>query len=267
VHTLLLQRSPACCSLRWLGCTRCLQWPPRFRIHVWVSFCCCVRWRRERMHALLKPRKHQSGGPPRRAPDSQPSGAQFRAPRASSALRLLEAVGLAAGTVAAMLLLSYSLGTCVDVPKWHEKNYGFTLKCESGYNDLATAFMSFPDETIRHLFSLGSLTPQCALAPVLTLILTLPYTAPLSLGSLTLQCAPAPVQPQRPRAGVRALDVRAARARPKPQAALRRLCGLGVRGRRARREWLQGSQCCRAGRPRLRPANSPVLVVRGPWSA
>ena len=34
--------------------------------------------------------------------------------------------------------------------------------CGAGYNDLATAFMSFPDETIRRLFSLGSLTPQCA---------------------------------------------------------------------------------------------------------
>lgn len=33
--------------------------------------------------------------------------------------------------------------------------------CVAGYNDLATAFMSFPDETIRRLFSLGSLTPQC----------------------------------------------------------------------------------------------------------
>ncbi|KAK9844167.1 hypothetical protein WJX81_006719 [Elliptochloris bilobata] len=85
---------------------------------------------------------------------------RFRAPRGSNTLRLLEAVLLAAGAVALMLLLSYSLGTCVDVPKWHEKNYGFTLKCEKGYNDLATAFMSFPDETIRRLFSLGSLTPQ-----------------------------------------------------------------------------------------------------------
>ena len=59
-------------------------------------------------------------------------GRQFRAPRGNNALRLLEAVLLAMGTVAAMLLLSYSLGTCVDVPKWHEKNYGFTLKCTTG---------------------------------------------------------------------------------------------------------------------------------------
>ena len=47
-------------------------------------------------------------------------------------LRLLEAVLLAAGTVAIMLLLSYGLGTCVDVPEWHEKNYGFTLRCDKG---------------------------------------------------------------------------------------------------------------------------------------
>ena len=57
---------------------------------------------------------------------------QFRAPRCNNALRLLEVVLLAAGTVALMLLLSYGLGTCVDVPAWHEKNYGFTLKCDKG---------------------------------------------------------------------------------------------------------------------------------------
>lgn len=28
------------------------------------------------------------------------------------------------------------------------------------FNDLATAYMAFPDRTISHLFSLGSLTPQ-----------------------------------------------------------------------------------------------------------
>lgn len=33
------------------------------------------------------------------------------------------------------------------------------------YNDLATAFMAFPDKTISHLFSLGSLTPQVSTCP------------------------------------------------------------------------------------------------------
>ena len=130
---------------------------------------------------------------------------QYRAPRADNARRLLEAAGLAALTVVMMLALSYFAGTCVDVPDWHEKDYGFTFHCTDGapaasvpgppaydwapdlaaqlgatgrwvlsliqflfdwpcfpgrYNDLATAFMAFPDKTIGHLFSLGSLSPQ-----------------------------------------------------------------------------------------------------------
>ena len=37
----------------------------------------------------------------------------------------------------------------------------FTSGASAGsFNDLATAYMAFPDRTISHLFSLGSLTPQ-----------------------------------------------------------------------------------------------------------
>ncbi|EIE22417.1 hypothetical protein COCSUDRAFT_16693 [Coccomyxa subellipsoidea C-169] len=84
-----------------------------------------------------------------------------RAPRAENWKRMAEAAILAAITVVMMLALSYFLGTCVEVPDWQQKNYGFTFHCPEGkYNDLATAFMAFPDKTISHLFSLGSLTPQ-----------------------------------------------------------------------------------------------------------
>ena len=34
------------------------------------------------------------------------------------------------------------------------------LLLAGSFNDLATAYMAFPDRTISHLFSLGSLTPQ-----------------------------------------------------------------------------------------------------------
>ncbi|BDA43411.1 H(+)/Cl(-) exchange transporter 7 [Coccomyxa sp. Obi] len=84
-----------------------------------------------------------------------------RAPRTNNRLRMAEGAGLAALTIVMMLALSYFLGTCVEVPDWQQKNYGFTFHCPEGkYNDLATAFMAFPDKTISHLFSLGSLTPQ-----------------------------------------------------------------------------------------------------------
>ena len=35
-----------------------------------------------------------------------------------------------------------------------------SLLLAGSFNDLATAYMAFPDRTISHLFSLGSLTPQ-----------------------------------------------------------------------------------------------------------
>lgn len=133
---------------------------------------------------------------------------QIRAPRHRGLLRVAESAGLAALTVVTMLGLSYFMGTCVEVPQWQEKDYGFTLNCPAGMsaanscrqspatigipsivhhtefslalqlcllqtwleayawldagkvNDLATAFMTFPDRTISHLFSLGSLSPQ-----------------------------------------------------------------------------------------------------------
>ena len=35
-------------------------------------------------------------------------------------------------TVGAIFVLASSLGTCVDVPSWKEKNYGFTFHCPNG---------------------------------------------------------------------------------------------------------------------------------------
>ena len=39
---------------------------------------------------------------------------------------------MAAVTVVSMFTLAYSVGTCVDVPEWHEKSYGFTFHCTDG---------------------------------------------------------------------------------------------------------------------------------------
>lgn len=46
---------------------------------------------------------------------------------------MAEAAGLAAVTVVTMLGLSYFLGTCVEVPDWQQKNYGFTFHCPEGW--------------------------------------------------------------------------------------------------------------------------------------
>ncbi len=57
---------------------------------------------------------------------------QVRAPRAENWKRMAEAAILAAITVVMMLALSYFLGTCVEVPDWQQKNYGFTFHCPEG---------------------------------------------------------------------------------------------------------------------------------------
>lgn len=59
-------------------------------------------------------------------------GWQVRAPRTHGAARLAEAVGLGVLTIVTMFALSYYLGTCVDVPDWHESGYGFTFHCTDG---------------------------------------------------------------------------------------------------------------------------------------
>ena len=58
--------------------------------------------------------------------------AQIRAPRTHSVARLAEAAGLGVLTIVTMFLLSYWLGTCVDVPEWHESGFGFTFHCKNG---------------------------------------------------------------------------------------------------------------------------------------
>ena len=61
------------------------------------------------------------------------SGAmQIRAPRTHNVGRLAEAVGLGVLTIVTMFVLSYTLGTCVDVPDWHASGYGYTFHCTEG---------------------------------------------------------------------------------------------------------------------------------------
>ncbi len=57
---------------------------------------------------------------------------QVRAPRTNNKLRMAEGAGLAALTIVMMLALSYFLGTCVEVPDWQQKNFGFTFHCPEG---------------------------------------------------------------------------------------------------------------------------------------
>ena len=57
---------------------------------------------------------------------------QIRARRDRHLARIAEVSGIAAFTVGAMFILAYTLGSCIDVPEWKAKGYGFTFHCESG---------------------------------------------------------------------------------------------------------------------------------------
>ena len=56
----------------------------------------------------------------------------MRALRHQNLLRITEAAVLAAVTIATMIALSYSFGTCVEVPEWLENGYGITFHCPDG---------------------------------------------------------------------------------------------------------------------------------------
>jgi len=57
---------------------------------------------------------------------------QIRANRFNNRKRMLEVVIVVTITVASIFTLAYTLGSCVDVPEWREKGYGFTLYCTDG---------------------------------------------------------------------------------------------------------------------------------------
>ena len=53
----------------------------------------------------------------------------MRALRHQNLLRITEAAVLAAVTIVIMIVLSWSFGTCVEVPEWLENGYGITFHC------------------------------------------------------------------------------------------------------------------------------------------
>ena len=57
---------------------------------------------------------------------------QIRARRTDNWRRIGEVALIVSITVAAIFVLASSLGTCVDVPSWKEKGYGFTFHCQDG---------------------------------------------------------------------------------------------------------------------------------------
>lgn len=58
--------------------------------------------------------------------------AQVKASREQTGLRLAQGAAVAGFTVLSMFVLSFWVGTCVNVPEWHESSYGFTFYCENG---------------------------------------------------------------------------------------------------------------------------------------
>ena len=59
-------------------------------------------------------------------------GWQVRAKSQTLTHYLVDAVIVATLTIVTMFVLSYWLGTCVTVPKWRFKNYGYTFYCPEG---------------------------------------------------------------------------------------------------------------------------------------
>ena len=57
---------------------------------------------------------------------------QVRVSRHQNLLRITEAAVLAAVTIVIMILLSWTFGTCVEVPEWLENGYGITFHCPDG---------------------------------------------------------------------------------------------------------------------------------------
>ena len=81
--------------------------------------------------------------------------------RAPTAAFVLRAAVTSAAIVLSMFALSMVAGTCVEVPEWRDKGYGFVLTCpRETYNDLATLFFSPAADTASHIFSSGALTPR-----------------------------------------------------------------------------------------------------------
>lgn len=73
--------------------------------------------------------------------------------------RVMEGVILVLTTVIVMFVLSISLGRCEKIldTEWNSEKAYMRFNCKEGeHNDLASAFLSSPEITIKRLFSLGS---------------------------------------------------------------------------------------------------------------
>ena len=57
---------------------------------------------------------------------------QIRARRTDNWRRIGEVAVIVTITIATIFAMASSLGTCVEVPSWKEKGYGFTFHCPDG---------------------------------------------------------------------------------------------------------------------------------------
>ena len=67
----------------------------------------------------------------------------MRALRHQNVLRITEAAVLAAITIVIMIVLSWSFGTCVEVPEWLENGYGITFHCPDGKRSHSRSSVQF----------------------------------------------------------------------------------------------------------------------------
>lgn len=76
----------------------------------------------------------------------------MRALRHQNLLRITEAAVLAAITIVIMIVLSWSFGTCVEVPEWLENGYGITFHCPDGAQSAHDSVPRVGSVLIRNLF-------------------------------------------------------------------------------------------------------------------
>jgi hypothetical protein len=82
--------------------------------------------------------------------------AKVRAPKTNSTARLMEATMICITSVGLMFALPYAFPECRNKPAHWEANYGVKFLCpEQEYNELATLFLSFPEDTIQLLLKTG----------------------------------------------------------------------------------------------------------------
>ena len=117
---------------------------------------------------------------------------RFRASRSRRLLRIIELVLITVGCICIAFFAALYLGKCIDSPPVNKGSFkSFRFRCPDGqHNDLATLFMTVPDDLLSRLFSEGSQeSGQTGFSQQSLLLFALLYLLMMSLCAGT--CIPA----------------------------------------------------------------------------